>query len=37
MHILRVPGRRLTVILLTSRNEADVAALALQVAATYLD
>lgn len=36
-HILRVPGRRLTVILLTNRNEGDVAALARQVAALYLD
>jgi CubicO group peptidase (beta-lactamase class C family) len=36
-HILRVPGHRLTVILLTNRNEGDVAALARQVAALYLD
>lgn len=36
-HILRIPGRRLTVILLTNRNEGDVAALARQVTALYLD
>lgn len=35
-HILRVPGDRLTVILLTNRNEGDVAALARRVADLYL-
>lgn len=36
-HILRIPGRRLTVILLTNRNEGDVAALARQVAVLCWD
>jgi len=35
-HILRVPARRLSVILLTNRNEGDVAALARRVADLYL-
>jgi CubicO group peptidase (beta-lactamase class C family) len=35
-HLLRIPGRRLTVILLTNRNEGDAAALARRVADLYL-
>jgi len=35
-HIFRVPGRRLTVILLTNRNEGDVAALARRLADAYI-
>jgi CubicO group peptidase (beta-lactamase class C family) len=35
-HILRIPGRRLTVIVLTNRNEGDVATLARRIADLYL-